>query len=105
MSCPGGVYYWAPEIPSAGKLAGAMLSRCELVHNRAYSFQKGPGLRSRASGETKEAANWRRPQRSMRKVKTTPLAIRMSQTSDRRKYRSGRFIEPRPSRTVHLVFS
>src|SRR5258707_15643044 len=41
----------------------------------------------------------------MRKVKTTPLAIRMSQTSDRRKYRSGRFIGPRPSRKVHLVFS
>ena len=41
----------------------------------------------------------------MRKVKTTPLAIRMSQTSDRRKYRSGCFIGPRPSRKVHLVFS
>jgi hypothetical protein len=43
MSCPGGAYSWAPEIPSAGKLAGAMLSRCELVHNRAHSFQNGRG--------------------------------------------------------------
>jgi hypothetical protein len=37
MSCPGGAYNWAPEIPSRGTLAGAMPRKCELVHNRAKS--------------------------------------------------------------------
>jgi hypothetical protein len=37
MSCPGGAYYW-PKIPSSRMIAGAMLSKCELVHNRAHSF-------------------------------------------------------------------
>jgi hypothetical protein len=37
MSCPGGAYDWAPEIPSGARLAGAMPRKCELVHNRAKS--------------------------------------------------------------------
>jgi hypothetical protein len=43
----------------------------------------------------------------MRNVKATPLAIRTSQTSDRRKYRSDRFIGPRPSPggEVRVAFS
>jgi hypothetical protein len=39
MSCPGGAYHWAPEIPSDRRLAGAILSKCELVHNCAHSFK------------------------------------------------------------------
>jgi hypothetical protein len=34
ISCPGGAYYWAPEIPSSKRLAGATPSTCELAHNR-----------------------------------------------------------------------
>jgi hypothetical protein len=29
MSCPGGAYHWAPEIPSTSRIAGAMPSKCE----------------------------------------------------------------------------
>jgi hypothetical protein len=43
MSCPGGAYHWAPEIPSDRRLAGAIPSKCELVHNRAHFLQKGRG--------------------------------------------------------------
>jgi hypothetical protein len=32
-----------PEIPSSKRLAGPMPSKCELVHNRAHSFQNGAG--------------------------------------------------------------
>jgi hypothetical protein len=32
-SCPGGAYYWAPEIPSATTIAAAMPAKYELVHN------------------------------------------------------------------------
>jgi hypothetical protein len=45
MSRPGGVYYWAPEIPSANTIAGAMPSKCELAHNRDSFFPKWRGLR------------------------------------------------------------
>jgi hypothetical protein len=41
ISCPGGAYYWAPKIPSSGTVTGAMVSKCELVHNRAHSFCAG----------------------------------------------------------------
>jgi hypothetical protein len=34
MSCPGGAYGWAPEIPSEARLAGAMPRKYELVHNQ-----------------------------------------------------------------------
>ena len=34
ISCPGGAYYWAPEIPGSKRLAGATPSTCELAHNR-----------------------------------------------------------------------
>jgi hypothetical protein len=45
MLCPGGAYYWAPEIPSGYNLAGAMLSKCEPVHMRAHSFHDdGAGI-------------------------------------------------------------
>ena len=32
-SCPGGAYYWAPEIPSATTIAAAMPAKYELVHS------------------------------------------------------------------------
>jgi hypothetical protein len=35
ISCPGGAYAWAPKIPSAANLAGAVPRKCEMVHNRA----------------------------------------------------------------------
>ena len=41
MLCPGGACYWAPEIPSDGRLAGTMSNRCELVHYRTHSAQPG----------------------------------------------------------------
>jgi hypothetical protein len=48
ISCPGGVYYWAREIPSAESLAGAKPSTCELAHNRGLILSKnaacGPRL-------------------------------------------------------------
>ena len=34
MSRPGGACYWAPEIPSAVRLAGPTQRKCELVHDR-----------------------------------------------------------------------
>ena|ERR1700728_2723091 len=40
ISCPGGVYCWAPEIPSAKRLTGAKPSTCELVHNRGLILSK-----------------------------------------------------------------
>src|SRR5665213_2412562 len=45
MSCPGGAYHWAPEIPSATRIAGGGPSKCELAHNRSLLFSKwrGPG--------------------------------------------------------------
>jgi hypothetical protein len=33
ISCPGGAYYWAPEIPRSKRLAGPTPSTCELAHN------------------------------------------------------------------------
>ena len=38
-----GAYWWAPEIPTKKRLASAVPSTCELVHNRAPSFQKRRG--------------------------------------------------------------
>jgi hypothetical protein len=32
ISCPGGAYYWAPEIPSTKGIAVTMTGKCELVH-------------------------------------------------------------------------
>ena len=49
ISCPGGVHYWAPEIPSRKRLAGAKPSTCELVHNRG-SFSPKCRLWPRAPG-------------------------------------------------------
>ena len=37
ISCPGGAYHWAPEIPSHNRLADTELTRCELAHNHAHS--------------------------------------------------------------------
>ena len=37
MSCPGGAYQWAPEIPTYVKLASAQPSKCELAHNWTHS--------------------------------------------------------------------
>jgi hypothetical protein len=37
IECPGGACYWAPEIPSDGRLAGPVLSKSEPVHNLAHS--------------------------------------------------------------------
>ncbi len=48
MSCPGGAYHWAPEIPSAKTIAGALPGKCELAHNRGSFFSGPPGRRSRA---------------------------------------------------------
>jgi hypothetical protein len=42
MSCPGGAYQWAPEIPTNIKLASTKLSKCELVHNWAHSSSCPP---------------------------------------------------------------
>jgi hypothetical protein len=43
ISCPGGAYHWAPEIPSKNSIAGGIPSKCELAHNPAHSFQTGAG--------------------------------------------------------------
>ena len=51
IQCPGGAYWWAPKIPTDKRLAGVVPSTCELVHNRAHSFQNGAGLRSPCSCE------------------------------------------------------
>jgi hypothetical protein len=40
MSCPGGAYHWAPEIPSTRRIAGPTPSKCELAHNRGSFFPK-----------------------------------------------------------------
>ena len=48
MSCPGGAYHWAPEIPSTQTIAGARPGKCELAHNRGAFFPQLRGLRSRA---------------------------------------------------------
>jgi hypothetical protein len=50
ISRPGGVYNWAPEIPSTGDLAGAMPGKCDLDHKPAHSFQMAGGLRPRLFG-------------------------------------------------------
>jgi hypothetical protein len=47
MSCPGGAYHWAPEIPSPQTIADAVLVKCELAHNRDAFF---PSLRGLESG-------------------------------------------------------
>jgi hypothetical protein len=39
-SCPGGVYNWAPEIPSPHTIAAAVLGKCELAHSRRSFFPK-----------------------------------------------------------------
>ena len=36
MQCPAGACYWAPEIPSGRRLAEAIPSKYELVHNHAH---------------------------------------------------------------------
>src|SRR5450755_2491948 len=46
MSCPGGAYHWAPEIPSVRTIAGPKPSKCELAHNRGSFFPKLGWLRS-----------------------------------------------------------
>jgi hypothetical protein len=38
MSCPGGAYHWAPEIPSNRRIAGATPRKCELAHNWGSFF-------------------------------------------------------------------
>jgi hypothetical protein len=38
MSCPGGAYHWAPEIPSTRTIAGATPRKCELAHNWGSFF-------------------------------------------------------------------
>ena len=43
MACPGGVYHWAPEIPSARRIAKPRPSKCELAHNRSLLFPKWRG--------------------------------------------------------------
>jgi len=48
MSCPGGAYHWAPEIPSARRIAGPTPSKCELAHNRGSFFPKFCGAQVRA---------------------------------------------------------
>jgi hypothetical protein len=40
ISCPGGVYNWAPEIPSPHTIAAAVPGKCELAHNRRSFFSK-----------------------------------------------------------------
>jgi hypothetical protein len=39
-SCPGGVCYWAPEIPSPHRIAAATSDKCELAHTRRSFFSK-----------------------------------------------------------------
>jgi len=50
ISCPGGAYHWAPEIPGANAIAGAMPSKCEPAHNPGSFFAKWRGLRSAPLG-------------------------------------------------------
>jgi hypothetical protein len=40
ISCPAGVYYWAPEIPSPHTIAAAVPGKCELAHTRRSFFSK-----------------------------------------------------------------
>jgi hypothetical protein len=47
MSCPGGAYHWAPEIPSTQTIAGARPGKCELAHNRGAFFPQLRGARVR----------------------------------------------------------
>jgi hypothetical protein len=45
ISCPGGGYCWAPEIPSPETLADAVPGKCELAHNRSEKAKTPPGGR------------------------------------------------------------
>jgi hypothetical protein len=66
MSCPGGAYHWAPEIPSEQSIAGVTPGKCELVHNRGYIlFQIGAGsgpcpqrLINRLAHRSADGHNW-----------------------------------------------
>src|ERR1700722_4744693 len=48
MSCPGGAYHWAPEIPGTGRIAGPTPGKCELAHNRSTFFAKSGWAQVRA---------------------------------------------------------
>jgi hypothetical protein len=50
LTVPGGAYHWAPEIPSANVIAGAMPSKCEPANNPGSFFAKWHGLRSAPLG-------------------------------------------------------
>jgi hypothetical protein len=87
ISCPAGVYYWAPEIPSAKSLAGAKPSTCELAHNRGLILSKMLPV-ARARGQQRQlhferASGRHRPTNSTRQVPSSRLGLVVFDEGDR----------------------